>query len=132
MEAAGQRGRGGSPCRSASRAPQVGKGAEEPWAPSVAPLMFSILPARGAGGNETSHHSDGNTGVYCPPGVSGVTEPPTQLHGLLSPSQSSFPKGSHTWPTAPPAAAAALNLQLPGADRGPQKPADFSRERGGK
>lgn len=44
-----------------------GKGAEEPWAHSVAPLMFSILPARGAGGNETFHHSDGNTGDILSP-----------------------------------------------------------------
>lgn len=62
-------------------------------------------------------------------GVSGVTEPRTQLRGLLSPSQSSFPKGNNTWPKAPPAAATSLNLQLPGADSKSQKRTDFSRER---
>lgn len=67
--------------------------------------------------------------IYCPLGVSGVTQPQTQLHGLLSPSQSSFPKGNNTWPKAPPATATSLNLQLPGADSKSQKRTDFSRER---
>ena len=67
--------------------------------------------------------------IYCPPGVSGVTKPQTQLHGLLSPSQSSFPKGNNTCPKAPPATATSLNLHLPGADSKSQKRIDFSRER---
>lgn len=132
MEAAGRRGQRGSPSRPASRPPPVGKGTEEPWATAQLCSCFPSCPHVVQVEMRHSTTPMEIQGIYCPPGVSGVTEPPTQLHGLLSPSRSSFPKGSHTWPTAPPAAAVALNLQLPGADRGPQKPADFSRERGGK
>lgn len=57
------------------------------------------------------------------------TKPQTPLHRLLSPSQSSFPKGNNTCPKAPPATATSLNLQLPGADGKSQKRSDFSRER---
>lgn len=67
--------------------------------------------------------------LYCPPGAYGVTKPQTQLHWLLSPSQSSFPKGNNTCPKSPPAMASSLNLQLPRADSKSQKRTDFSRER---
>lgn len=70
--------------------------------------------------------------LYSPPGAYGVTKPQTQLHWLLSPSWSSFPKGNNTCPKSPPAMASSLNLQLPGADSKSQKRTDFSRERRGK
>lgn len=70
--------------------------------------------------------------LYCPLGGYGVTKPQTQLHRLLSPSQSSFPKGNNTCPKSPPATATSLNPQLPGADSKSQKRVDFSRERWAK
>lgn len=123
--------RGQGPCRLVSWAPSRVEDTDQTWANSIALFMCSLFPTLGTGGNEPFQWMKMHE-IYCPPGVSGVTKPQTQLHGLLSPSQSSFPRGNNTCPKAPPAVATSLNLQLPGADSKSQKHIDFSRERWAK